>query len=481
MNSPTRSVHTSLLAAMLGASIALAIEGGAVSPSVWVFVAIFALVLHAVNFYHGKIMAFADVRIIEIEARPVFRSVLLVCNTVLFLIFCVMAAKITDAVYIAAGEAALRITDMAIVASELRVGDSFASRGSMSSALRTQLRYWQTMNTVALVANVALLALFPHLPESARYPLAVTVLAVLVVIDLVIEYWGFRANYFETRSDGWSRIAERWDRLQGRYGDVYRRTVINPYLEAWVDRRNLVACVDLGCGNGCTTRTLARALDIASLGVDASSRMIDIAELYEADRDSQETAGSRPAYLVAAVDQPAMDDAGAYRRIEAAVDELRERRPGALGVLALFTAQDCDDLAGFFQVAARLLQAGEAIFIVYEGRAGFDPTAEHSSTQRTWKYSLHKTSERVQVVTWLPVKVSAESSQFAASGPDRLPPINVETHFRTLDDYRAAAGAAGLEKVAAGDLLLDGPPKSLAELAYSRNPRFCYVEFARAR
>jgi SAM-dependent methyltransferase len=464
---------------MLGASIALAIEGGTVDPSAWVFVAIVVLVLHAVNFYHGKIMSFADARMIEIEARPVFRSVLLISNTVLFLIFCVMAARITDAVYLAGGETALRIIDIGIVASELRLGDSFAGRKSLPSSLHKQLRYWQRMNVIALIANIALLGLMPVLPGSLRYPLVVSVLAVLVSVDLVIEYWGFRANYFQHRADSWSLLAERWDRLQGRYGDVYRQTVIHPHLRAWARRRNLSSCVDLGCGNGCTTRMLAGVLGVAPLGVDLSAEMIDIAGLYEVDRDRTAQTDVRPRYLVSAVDRPPPDDTSDFQRIEAAVGELRGRQPGDLGLLAVFTAQDCGDLAGFFEVAALLLRPGEPLFIVYESDASFDPNEEHISTQRTWKYSLRGKADRVQVVTWLPVPITAESSRFASHPPDRKSPINVETHFRTVADYAMRANEASLELVSSGELLPSGDPKSVVELRYARTPRFCYAEFVR--
>lgn len=476
MNFPARSVHTSLLAAMLGASIALAISRGTANPSAWVFIAIVVLVLHAVNFYHGKMMAFADERMVEIEARPVFRSVLLICNTVLFLIFCVMAAKITNPFYIAGGEAALRVVDIGLVASEQRLGDPIAGQEGMLPSLGTQLRYWQRMNSIALISNVALLLIMPTLSNDLRYPLVVSVLTVLVSIDLIVEYWNFRANYFEHRGDSWNSMAERWDRLQGEFGDVYRQEVIYPKLREWVTEHGVTACVDLGCGNGCTSRMLSQKLNVTPLGVDSSPEMVDLAELYETRNVSVRTSDTRPRYLVAAVDNPAPGDD--YGRIASLVGELREQHPGRLGLVALFTAQDCGNLSGFFEVAARLLHPCESLFIVYEARGSFDPTEEHSVTQRAWKYSFRRAVERTQVVIWLPVAVTAPSSLFASDPPDRHPPINVETHFRILDDYRSAAECFGMQEVAWGELNLTESPKDMAELRYLRKPKFCYAEFS---
>jgi SAM-dependent methyltransferase len=462
---------------MLGASIALAIQSGTASPTSWVFIAIVALVLHAVNFYHGKMMAFEVVRVIETEARPVYRSVLLLANSVLFLVFCVMAAKVTSPIYIAGGESALRVVDIGVVASELRIGDSFAGRQSMAPALRSQFGYWQRMNVVALLLNVGLLVALPSLPHHARYPLVVGILAALVAIDLVIEYWGFRANYFHDRSDGWNVLAERWDRLQGRYGDQYRRAVIHPHIEMWLVREQIDGCIDVGCGNGCTARFIAEQKGLPTVGIDAAAEMIELAELYEPELKSDK--GLAPTYLVGAADRMPPHDAGVYDRLLRAVNMLRDGGRARVGAIAIFTPQDCESLQGFFDVSAGLLKQGEPMLMVFENKVSFNPTLPHTTTQRTWKYRLGRERERMQVVTWLPVTVTAASSRYAELGPDLLPPINVETHYRTFDDYRLHAGRAGFEVTAQGDLALGRRPTTPLDLAYGRSPRFAFIELVR--
>jgi SAM-dependent methyltransferase len=461
MKSGTLSVHTSLLSAMLGASIALAIDAGTTGESVWVLIAIVVLVLHAVNFYHGKMLAFDEVRATEVEARPIVRSTLLLSN-------------VTDPVFLAAGEVGLRAVDIAIVGSDLRIGDRIASVRSMLPSLREQLRYWQMMNIVALVDFGAILAAMAYLPAGARYPLVVSVLALLVVVDLAIEYWGFRSNYFQHRDDSWNMLAERWDRLQGEYGDVYRSRVIHPYLLRWAEAHRLKTVLDLGCGNGCTARTLTDRAPLRVVAVDSAADMIEIAQLYEHRRTSP-----RPIdYLVSSVDAAfSASDATQPCTVKRRIDD-RRRDFGVCGGIAIFTAQDCDDLAGFFAVAGELLVAGEPLLVVFESDVSFDPTSHHTVTQRTWKYSLRR-EDRVQVVTWLPVAETAPSSVFAHGGPDRSPPINVETHYRTLEQYVRAAAAAGIDVVTHGDIKLAGAPETPAELRYARAPKFVAAQFVR--
>jgi SAM-dependent methyltransferase len=478
-----RAVQTSLLSAMLGASIALAIQAGTTRSSVWIFVAIAALVLHAVNFYHGKMVTFDEDRFAEVESRPIILNSLLLVNTVLFLVFCVIAAKIYDPWYIAGGEIVLRVIDIAIVSSALRVGDHSSSPASIGEEVQAQFRYWILFDLIALVLFSVLLAFMNSIHSADRYPITVVTLVGLVVIDLVIEYVRFGANYFENTKRDWDRLAERWDRLQGEFGDRYRRILLHPFVEGWMLQNGFRSCVDLGCGNGCTARALvdSKAVDYV-LGVDASSQLIDLARLYES-RATSRSKSERPLhYVVARTDLPenAEELVGEqpFGRIQAAVSNVRRQHTGRVGLISLFGAQDCENLDGIFQVVSALIRPDELFLIIFESPTSFNPDSTHTSTHRAWRYSLRRRISPVQIVTWSPVTATQVDSLFADSGPDLGAPIAVDTNFRQLKDYAAAASRCGLSLKTSGEILLEGPPATPSDLEYQRDPKFKFAEFS---
>jgi SAM-dependent methyltransferase len=459
-------LHTSLLSAMLGASIGFAIQSGLSDPSAWTLVAIVFLVLHAVNFYHGKTVGLHDVNeLIRTDARPVVRGTLLLYNTSLFLTFCVMAARVEDPFYIVWGEVAVRVLDIIGVAAQLRWGDRSPGRRRIGEVVRRQLHYWQTMNITFLVIFIGLAWGLPRLQEAWRYPIVVSVLVVMVAIDLVLDYTMYSGNYFRRLGD-WDALAERWDRLQGRYGDSFRSAIIHPFVEAWLLEAGATRAVDLGSGNGCTARWLAERRGLPVLGLEVAERLVDIANLYPVEEPA-------PAiqYQVASID--ARDN----RQLVDHVARFRGDTDAPMAFVSLFGAQDCASLDTFFRNVSRLMRPGERLLVVYETAESFDPSERHTSTVRTWKYSW-RLSERLQVVSWLPVRHTNPTSVYAGGGSfDSEDVISTVTHFRTPEDYEKNALAVGLEKVRSGTIRLEDRPSTPSELEYTRVPRFGYLDF----
>jgi SAM-dependent methyltransferase len=316
-------------------------------------------------------------------------------------------------------------------------------------------------------------------PAARVIILSLLSFTVLILIDLAIEYGGFRANYFQHRADSWNTLAERWDRLQGEHGDDYRRAVLHPHVIAWIRDTGLACCVDLGCGNGCTARVIADTTRVAVLGVDAAPAMVDLANLYEsrAERTVESNPPMSLSFLSAAIDDQPSLGVGTTASICDAATRLRAEHAAPLGVVSMFLPQDCARLDLLMACVSGLLHDGEPFLMVYESEAGFDPSAPHANTMRTWKYSFRRSGPTTQIMTWLPVQRTASSSLFSGQPDDPAPPINTVTFYRVLDDYLSTAAASDLTPVAYGDVLLAGTATTPAQLGYQHSPKFSYITF----
>ena len=72
---------------------------------------------------------------------------------------------------------------------------------------------------------------------------------------------------------GWDELSDWYDRKQGETGDLWHRTLIDPGLLRVVGNCRGKDVLDLGCGNGYLSRSLA-AQHARVTAVDGSSRMI---------------------------------------------------------------------------------------------------------------------------------------------------------------------------------------------------------------
>jgi ubiquinone/menaquinone biosynthesis C-methylase UbiE len=130
----------------------------------------------------------------------------------------------------------------------------------------------------------------------------------------------------------WEDIAIWWDEQVGEWGDYYHQHLILPALLRALGELTGLSVVDLGCGNGASSRWLARAgADV--IGVEVSPAMVERARAWE------ERTPLGIEYLVSdAAHAPSLPDASADR------------------VVANMVLHDMEDAAGFFREASRLLR-----------------------------------------------------------------------------------------------------------------------------
>jgi len=78
----------------------------------------------------------------------------------------------------------------------------------------------------------------------------------------------------------WEHIAIWWDEQVGEWGDYYHQHLILPALLRALGELTRLSVVDLGCGNGASSRWLARAgADV--IGVEVSAAMVERARAWE--------------------------------------------------------------------------------------------------------------------------------------------------------------------------------------------------------
>ncbi len=460
-------LQTSLLAAMLGASIGFALQEGLQEPTVWTIVALVSVILHAVNFYHGKTMGLHDLgEVVRTDARPLVRSTNLLYNTLLFMTFCAMALLVDSAMGIAVAEISLRLLDIVGIGVQLRYWDKSPGVKAVTNELRDQLRYWQAMNCAALVVFglAAVVIQGRSVVNEIAYPYVVMALLLLVSVDLIIEYGKYSGNYFRDLND-WNILAERWDRLQGCFGDRYRREILHPFVSGWIEAPTVV---DLGCGNGCTARHLANSYGAQMLAIDRAGSLLELANLY--DRSLYDGKGGTVQYFADDIDK-GVPDADVSSR-------LKSPSPGGVDAIALFSAQDCQSMDAFFSYVDRLSPDRLRLLIVVESDHNFNPGSAHSSTIRSWKYSLRSENPQ-QIVSWMPVRDTEPSSLFAGEGEDWGGVISLVTHFRRREDLVASALALGFVEEDSGPIELLGRPCSPADLKYQKAPKFDFLYLVR--
>jgi len=455
---------------MLGASIGLAIDKGLNNPTWWTVIAIITLVLHTVNFYHGKTAALFDVNeLIRSDARPIVRVSSVLANTLLFLVFCGMAAKITNPYAIVIGELCLRVIDMGIVGAQLRLFDKSPGKTALDPDVTEQLWYWQKMNLLVFIVFGAIAIGLHYVPVPAQYPIVVSVFSALVAVDLIREYTTYSRNYFATIND-WDILSQRWDRLQGELGDLFRQRILHPFVTKILASEQSSIVVDLGAGNGCTARWIADHNPSVSfvLAIDRSERLLELATMYEARK-------SRGLQYVAEE-----IDSILPTRMMAALRRVRVTHSQRVTFISLFGAQDCDDTTQFFRNMKLMALPGDLLLLIFETPASFDPNSSHTTTVRTWKWSLNP-NERIQVVSWLPVAEGSPSSVAATQGLDSGEIITTTTRLRLAADFQALGDSHGFSAEGSDSVPFHGARDTPALMAYVRSPKFAYLLLRRMK
>lgn len=85
--------------------------------------------------------------------------------------------------------------------------------------------------------------------------------------------------------EAWNNTAKIWDEKMGDEGNDFHQILIRPTIERLLQLKSGQRILDIGCGNGLTTRRLA-SLGAKTLGIDFASEMINNAR--KRTRENQE-------------------------------------------------------------------------------------------------------------------------------------------------------------------------------------------------
>lgn len=239
-------------------------------------------------------------------------------------------------------------------------------------------------------------------------------------------------------------VAERWDRLQGEYGDIYRQATLHPLVGRLAEQVGADRIVDLGCGNGCTLRYLAGHGNRFLTGIEASVELVSIAESYE----SIDPRGIK--YLVGDITD-SQSEVWATVRGETDCRTL---------FIALFAAQDCEDLNAFFLSLMSCMSTCDSLLVIHETPLSYAPESRHRFAERGQIIEAVGLDDPIQEIRWLPIGDGNPSSIFAGTPEASFDTLAVTTRFRTRNDYLSCASRAGLRPVPDGAEELDAPSLS---------------------
>jgi SAM-dependent methyltransferase len=263
-------------------------------------------------------------------------------------------------------------------------------------------------------------------------------------------------------SNSWDEVAEFWNDMEGREGDVYRRAIIIPAIGEAIAPFDEKRILDAGCGNGCIARVLVSQRATVT-AIDSSKRQIEIARTYEDNGIS---------YHCADLDDPNTSIVGGP--FDSAI--------------ACFTLQDCHSIATPLRLLAKNLSKGGRLVIIYENDASFQSVSGHASTSRRWIDSeKHSGTGRRQLIFWEPRSISflqrgQQAEELAADWSHGFKTI---TRYWSKNNYISACREVGLSllhnfvsdelsPVAGADI-----PESLAFKRYCEKPRFGRLVFER--
>lgn len=433
----TQEVQLVLMGALLGVAVPLAIDSVVTAPAVSEVVACVAVVVNALNFFHGKSVSVTDpdyALITQLDHKFALQDYVL--NLLLVITFVIMALTLGSALALALGNVALRFIDFVLV----RLVVQKVGAGVVGIAQR----FWLWMDAAGVgifgVLAIGVVSGFVSHGVVAWFYFA------YIAFDIVWDYTRNGVLYFARPTD-WDHVAARWDAMQGAEGDEYRQRIIYPALSDALGDINGQHALDVGAGNGCVSRWLA-ARGATVTAVDSSERLMELATYYPVPRPGAVE------YIVRDVDED-----GGLRRLQTADV-----------AVAIFVLQDCSDLWRAMENIAAVVRAGGRLLSVVEvPGAGVG----HFTTERLWLDDPNDESlvEHRQLIIW-------------AGGADDPSdsPLATTTHHRSVFRFRQVAEMTGWSFVRERTLDVDRiePTDSLSLRAYAAAPKFRMLEFSRA-
>jgi SAM-dependent methyltransferase len=252
--------------------------------------------------------------------------------------------------------------------------------------------------------------------------------------------------------------------MQGRDGDIFRRAVLVPAINAAIHPAASARILDAGCGNGCVSRALASS-GANVVGVDKSTKHIEIANSYG-------NAGGRITYQ--AVDLEAAGATVAGEPFDA--------------IVACFTLQDCCTIKEPLHLFAHLLKPGGKAFIIFENDYSFNKAGEHSTTRRWIDSEKLSGRGRRQLIFWEPRSVRISRGGALGSEDDEVASgwtrsFKTVTRHWSMACYVEEGHRAGLTCQVVTEAIPLAPDHSVAVTRhlnqYGARPRFSSILFER--
>ena len=212
------------------------------------------------------------------------------------------------------------------------------------------------------------------------------------------------------KKTSWGAVANWYDDLIEESADSYQKNVILPNLIRIANPKPGMAILDVGCGQGYFSRSLA-AHGANVVGTDISKELIDLAR--------KEKRANSPTYHVSSADKLEFSQDGSFDL--------------AVIVLAL---QNIENLSGTVNECVRVLKTGGRLILVMNHPAFRIPQASSWDWDQTAQKQYRRVdaymSERSSVIDMTPGETEKNKKKFTIS------------FHRPLQSYFKAFGKAGL-------------------------------------
>jgi ubiquinone/menaquinone biosynthesis C-methylase UbiE len=414
---------------------------------------LFALgfIFTSLNFFHGKIAALDDEgfhKIIILYPKKELADFLLSTISVLLFIFISIVFSLDKFLLFIIINLFLRLNDSLLIL----LGRSI----SFDNTIRKSQLVWLFINISFLIIFSFIILFFR--PFSSYLHLISILFFTFSILDIILDYSLNRKLYFEEKRT-WQDLSGFWDTLQGEYGDIYRRNVINPKLKLLFKSVANKTVLDLGCGNGCISRFFNKE-GANVIGIDKFDSMLTIAKRYTKQN------------II-------------YKKYDLDITNSAIGNGNFDIIIASFSFQDCNNIKNPFKtIKNNLSKEGKAI-IIYENQNSFENEKESSElTKRIWLESSKKNGiGRKQLILWearaiLVGQGIEEYNVFKSSREQQE--FSTVTHYWSKESYIKEGNNNDLLVLKSGDF--DNVFTNLKNQTlkkYIEKPKFSYIIFTK--